>query len=67
LLRKLPKTQDCLLRNVFRYASGHKETAADEAELAFWKKSFEGNGHRLVPFLTEIAASDGFRAVSPAP
>src|SRR6185436_4851699 len=67
ILCKLPKTQDCLLRNVFRYASGHKETAGDEAELAFWKKSFEGNGHRLVPFLTEIAASDGFRAVSPAP
>jgi len=66
-LRKSPKTQDCMLRNVFRYASGHKETAADEAELAGWKKTFEASGHRLVPFLTEIAAGDGFRTVSLAP
>jgi hypothetical protein len=66
-LRRSPKTQDCMLRNVFRYASGHKETAADEPELARWTKTFEESGHRLVPFLTEIAASDGFRVVSPAP
>ena len=66
-LRKLPKTQDCMLRNIFRYATGHKETAADEAELTVWKTRFEASGHRLVPFLTEIAAGDGFRTVSPAP
>jgi hypothetical protein len=66
-LRKSPKTQDCMLRNLFRYASGHKETDADEAELGQWKKTFEASGHRLVPFLTEVAAGDGFRTVSLAP
>jgi hypothetical protein len=66
-LRKSPKVQDCMLRNIFRYASGHKETDADEAQLALWKATFDSSGHRLVPFLTEIAASDGFRTVSPAP
>jgi hypothetical protein len=66
-LRKLPKTQDCMLRNIFRYAAGHKETDADEPQLGEWRKTFETSGRRLVPFLTEIAASDGFRTVSPAP
>jgi hypothetical protein len=66
-LRKLPKAQDCILKNLFRYASGHKETAADEAELTSWKAKFEGNGHQLVAFLADIASSDGFRTVSPAP
>jgi hypothetical protein len=66
-LRKLPKTQDCFLRNVFRYAAGHRETAADEAELAAWKTHFEAGGHQLVPFLVAVAAGEGFRTVSPAP
>ena len=39
----------------------------DEPELARWTKTFEQSGHRLVPFLTEIAAADAFRVVSPAP
>jgi hypothetical protein len=67
LLRNLPQTQDCLLRNIFRYARGHRETAADEAELAGWKQTFETSGHRLVAFLAEITASEGFRTVSAAP
>jgi hypothetical protein len=66
-LRKLPKAQDCILRNIFRYASGHKETKADEAELGTWKNKFEASGHQLVTFLADIAAGDGFRTVSPAP
>jgi hypothetical protein len=66
-LRKLPQTQDCLLRNIFRYASGHRESAGDTAELANWQKTFESSGHQLVSFLGEIAAGDGFRTVSPAP
>jgi hypothetical protein len=66
-LRKLPATQDCLLRNIFRYASGHKETASDTAELSTWKTKFDASGHQLVAFLADIAAGDGFRTVSPAP
>jgi hypothetical protein len=66
-LRQSAKAQDCLLRNVFRYASGHKETTGDEAELGRWKQAFDASAHRLVPFLTEVAASDGFRTASAAP
>jgi hypothetical protein len=64
-LRSRPDTADCLLRNLFRYVQGHKETAADTAELAAWKRAFEGSGGRLVAFVTEIVAGDGFRTVSP--
>jgi hypothetical protein len=66
-LRTLPKAQDCLLRNIFRYASGHKETPADQAELTTWNQRFEAGNHQLSSFLAEIAAGDGFRTVSPAP
>jgi hypothetical protein len=66
-LRKLPRSQDCLLRNIFRYASGHRETEGDAPELERWRKSFEAHGHQLAGFLAEIAAGDGFRTVSPAP
>jgi len=66
-LRSLPAVQDCLMRNIFRYASGHKETAADMGELATWSQRFETGKHQLAPFLAEVAAGDGFRTVSPAP
>jgi hypothetical protein len=66
-LKKMPQAQDCLLRNIFRYASGHKETPSDGAELGIWKKAFDTSNHQLVSFLAEIAAGDGFRTVSPAP
>jgi hypothetical protein len=67
LLRKSPKVEDCLLRNIFKYAAGHRETPADEAELGAWKQAFAARGRQLGTFLTDIAASDGFRTVSPAP
>jgi hypothetical protein len=67
ILRKLPRAQDCLLRNIFRYASGHKETDGDAGELGAWKATFESNGHQLAGFLAAIAAGEGFRTVSPAP
>jgi hypothetical protein len=66
-LRRLPRTQDCFLRNVFRYAAGHRETSGDEPELGTWKSHFEQSGHQLVPFLAAVAAGEGFRTVSPAP
>jgi hypothetical protein len=66
-LKKQPTMQECLLRNVFRYASGHKETAADDAVLAGWKTVFEASGHQLASFLAEITAGEAFRNVSPAP
>lgn len=66
-LRKSPATNDCLIRNLFRYATGHRDTNADAADLAAWKASFEGKGHQLGAFLAEMTASDGFRTVSPAP
>jgi hypothetical protein len=65
--RKLPRTQDCLLRNLFRYATGHKETAGDQPALAAWQKAFEASGRHLASFLPELAAGEAFRTVSPAP
>jgi hypothetical protein len=67
LLRASAQVQDCLMRNIFRYATGHKETPADKAELATWSQRFEAGNHQLTAFLAETAAGEGFRTVSPAP
>ncbi len=66
-IRKLPRTQDCLLRNLFRYAAGHREAPADEPALAAWTRAFETSGRQLAKFLPEMAAGDAFRTVSPVP
>jgi hypothetical protein len=66
-LRTSPEVQSCFLNHIFRYAIGHKETANDEALLNDWNSKFAGVNRNLSGFLTEVAASDEFRYVSPAP
>ena len=67
ILRKLPATSQCLVRNFFRFASGHSETPADQASLDAWQAEFGQSGNKLVPFLAALASSDAFRLVSAAP
>jgi hypothetical protein len=67
LLRASPDTASCLVRNFFRFASGHREAAGDEADLKAWNAELSRSGNKLVPFLTALASGDTFRNVSPAP
>jgi hypothetical protein len=67
ILRGMPATSACLVRNFFRFASGHKETASDELDIKSWTSELGASGNKLVPFLTALASGESFRNVSPAP
>lgn len=67
ILRQLPETRTCLVRNFFRYSAGHVETPANDADIKAWDAAMSGSGNKLTAFLAEIAASDAFRFVSPTP
>jgi hypothetical protein len=66
-LKQLPDAQLCLVTNLFRYAAGHMETAADQATIAAWNSTFGGQQRVLSRFLVELASSSAFAYVSPAP
>jgi hypothetical protein len=67
ILRRLPETQTCLVRNLFRVATGHLETDADEPVIEAWDRELSRSERQLGRFLAEIAGSDGFRHASPVP
>jgi hypothetical protein len=67
LLRKSPDAESCLTANLFRYALGHVETAADKAADDEWRRGFSADGRQLAKFLTRMVTSDGFRYASAVP
>jgi hypothetical protein len=70
LLKGLPRVRSCLIQNLYSFIQGHPPKdgdAFDSSVLEGWGKSFEEGGHRLARLFAEIATSDGFRYVSPAP
>jgi Protein of unknown function (DUF1592)/Protein of unknown function (DUF1588)/Protein of unknown function (DUF1585) len=64
-LREHPDVPGCIVRNLYRHASGHVETEAEEAALLGVEQAFEKSGYRLREALVEIVASDSFRAAGP--
>lgn len=57
---------DCLVRNMYRYASGHVETRTEQPVLEALRASFRAGGYRVRDLMRDIVASDGFRFVAPA-
>ncbi|MBX5482704.1 MAG: DUF1592 domain-containing protein [Myxococcaceae bacterium] len=64
MLRDDPRVPSCLVRNLFRMASGHVDTYGEVAPLKAAEQSFIANGYRLKSLLVELAASDAFRFAS---
>ncbi len=67
ILRALPDTRSCLVRTLFRVATGHRETDADEPSIAGWDRALGDAGGDLGRVMPELLASDGFRFASPTP
>jgi hypothetical protein len=65
LLREHPDVDRCLVRNLYRYALGHLETAGEEVLIEQISAGMTGN--RLRAALLGIVASDGFRLAADAP
>jgi len=60
-LRNHPRVGPCVSRQLFRYATAHKETDAEAAGLRALATQFQTDGHRLRALVVALVASDGFR------
>jgi hypothetical protein len=67
VVRDHPDFTPCLVKNLYRYATGHLEGAGERAMLAGLAESFAAHEHRLLPLLIDVVLSDGFRYAVPAP
>ena len=54
---------ECVVRNIFRGATGHIDTAGEQAALDGLEARFEASGYRMQGLLVELVASDAFRIV----
>lgn len=62
-LRDDPNVATCLLRNLYRHATGHIETQSELDELEAVAEAFEDDGRNLKRALVEIVANPAFRVV----
>jgi hypothetical protein len=60
-----PEVADCLVRNMYRYGSGHVETASEQPVLDALASAFRTGGYHVRDLMRDIVASDGFRFVAP--
>jgi uncharacterized protein DUF1592/uncharacterized protein DUF1588/uncharacterized protein DUF1595/uncharacterized protein DUF1587/uncharacterized protein DUF1585 len=63
LLRDEPAVTSCMVRNIFRGATGHIDTTGEAPALTELDKSFADSGYHLQDLLVELVASDAFRLV----
>ncbi|MBL8604014.1 MAG: DUF1592 domain-containing protein [Myxococcales bacterium] len=64
LLRRHPRVGGCIARQLYRYATAHKETDAEAAGLRALAQQFESNGFRFRALALDLVSSDGFRYAS---
>jgi hypothetical protein len=67
LLRELPGTSGCLVRQLYRYAVAHVETAGEQPVISELEQSFEGAAYRVPELLKAVVLSSGFRYAGIAP
>lgn len=67
ILHDSPETASCLVRQVYRYATGHVETSGEDIVMSNVASAVQKRGYLWSALLGEIAASDGFRFLSPPP
>jgi hypothetical protein len=64
LVAQTPASAKCLVRNLYRHATGHIETPGEEVALTSLDEAFEGSEYRMQALLVEIVASPAFRVVA---
>jgi hypothetical protein len=62
-----PAAPVCLVDTLYKYASGHPAGPAQREWLQWLNGRFAAQGYRLTALMRDIALSDGFYAVAPAP
>ncbi|MEM7154157.1 MAG: DUF1592 domain-containing protein [Myxococcota bacterium] len=61
---EIPGTSGCLVRNLYRHATGHIETPGEASSINILQDSFIESGYRMQDLMVEIAASPAFRLVA---
>jgi hypothetical protein len=61
VLRGSPQVTECLVRQLYRHATGHEEETGEQAVIDDLTTKFVGSGHQLLELMADIVASDGFR------
>jgi hypothetical protein len=61
LLRADPRSAECLVRQVYRYALGHVEVRGEEPQIEALAAEFERSGHDLIALFRSVSTSDAFR------
>ncbi|MEM6959922.1 MAG: DUF1585 domain-containing protein, partial [Myxococcota bacterium] len=56
-----PSLMSCMVRNAYRYATGHIETAGEARTILLLTQSFEDT-QQLRQLLVELVMSEGFRS-----
>jgi hypothetical protein len=68
VLRDSPFVTTCLVRNLFRHATGHLEITSEKPALAELDAAFADAGYRMKDLLVELVASPAFlRVGTPTP
>ncbi|MBK7825967.1 DUF1592 domain-containing protein [Nannocystis sp.] len=63
LLRDSPEVTECMVRNLFRHATGHLEIKGEYPALTNLDLAFEDAGYRMKDLLVELVASPAFLRV----
>jgi hypothetical protein len=61
LLADHPQTGDCVVRNLYRYATGHIEQPNEQAAIDLTYAALVDNGHDLTAAVDALARSESFR------
>lgn len=66
LLAESPRASECLVRNLYRYATGHSELDSEEPVVLALSQRFAQNQNDFQKLMLDLVTSDGFRLVQPA-
>jgi hypothetical protein len=66
LLSQNDAVADCMVRNLYRYATGVLEAKEQEPAIGQLASQFKAEGKDMKKLMVELVASDGFRLVAPA-
>lgn len=64
IVAETPGTASCLVRNLYRHATGHIETEGEQVAVEALEESFVESGHHMQDLMIEIVASPAFRVVA---
>lgn len=65
LLAQSPPTAECLVKNLYRYATGRPESDGQGAVIASLTERFSSSGYDFQTLMLDLVTSDGFRFVAP--